>query len=38
MYITIVLSHSDSCLYGCLAHICEGIITMHMYVTVTSPY
>ena len=38
IYITTVLSHSDSCLYWCLAYIHEGISDMRIYVTVTSPY
>jgi len=38
MYITTVLSHSDSCLYWCLAYIREGISDLHIYVAVTSPY
>ena len=38
MYITSVLSHSDSCLCWCLAYISEGIFEQHIYVAVTSPY
>ena len=38
MYITTVLSHSDSYLYWCLAYIREGISDLRIYVAVTSPY
>jgi len=38
MYITIVLPFSDSCMYWCLAYVCEGIFILCMYVTVTYPY
>jgi len=38
MYITTVLSHSNSCLYRCLAYIQEGISNLRIYVAVTSPY
>ena len=38
MYNITVLSHSDSCMYWCLAYICEGISALRMYVTVTSSY
>ena len=38
MYITTVLSHSDSYLYWCLAYIREGISGLRMYVAVTSSY
>jgi len=38
MYITTVLLYSDSCLYWCLAYICEGIFALRMYVTIVIPY
>ena len=38
MYITTVLLYSDSCLYWCLAYICEGIFALRMYVTIAIPY
>ena len=38
IYITHVILHSDSYLYGCLAYICEGIFDLRIYVAVTSPY
>ena len=38
MYITTVLSYSDSFLYWWLAYIREGIFALYMYVAVTSPY
>ena len=33
-----VLSYSDSYLYWCLSYICEGILALHIYITVTSSY
>ena len=33
-----VFSCSDSCLYWCLAYICEGISALRIYIAVTSPY
>jgi len=38
MYITTVLSHSNSYLYWCLAYICEAISDLRIHVAVTSPY
>ena len=38
MYITTVFPYTDSCMYWCLAYICEGIFILHIYVAVTSPY
>jgi len=38
MYITTVFSHSDSCLYWCLAYICGGISALRIYIAVTSLY
>jgi len=38
MYIIIILSYSDSCLYWCLVYICEGIFTLRVSVTLTSLY
>ena len=32
-----MLSYSDSCMYWCLAYICEDILGLRIYVTVTSP-
>jgi len=33
-----VFRNTDSCLYWCLAYICEGIFDLHIYVAVTSPH
>ena len=38
MYITIVLSYSNSCMFCCLPHIYKGIFILHIYIVVTSLY
>jgi len=38
MYNIIILLYFDSCLYWCLAYICEGISALRIYVAVTSSY
>ena len=38
IYIISVLLYSDSCMYWCLAYVCEGISTLRMYLVVASLY